>query len=1077
MLEILRDLPLFALTIFGLGAPLAARLRGAPPIERLVWAAAGGVVAAYLFGFALYVSGAPWGAAWLLPAAGGAGLFLARGELRAWRSDEDTRATLWCWAGVLVWCLGLLALVRSYSGGGWAGDWHEHWERTLFFLQRGPLDQYFIGVYPLTARPPLANLVTTVFLALGEPSYARFQVFLCLLNALAFLPIALLARRFGAGARVIPLLALVVLCNPMFAQNTTFAWTKLVTAFFVLAAVAALLGELRNEGPQHLPLALAALAAGLLTHYSAAPWIIAIGVGWLAAAKSWRTPAAWRRLAVAALPAVALGAAWLAWSCWHYGLQGAFFANTTAAAFADTTLWRALSDAAAKLLFTLVPHPFHPAEAAVLAQENAVTYLRDWWFNIYQTTLPGSLGLAGLIAGFWVWRQNRPDPGDEAKVRTFFSWMLPIVLILGAASHPTVDTWGLNHICLQPLSLLLVAWLVARLAPLLEAAGHRIWSLLLGLAMVSDLFFGIVLHYAGQALALGAPLAETARHAAGYVAGLNPAAILNFHGKQRLGVAFLADGFGVPAAGIVAALGLLFLFMWRRAQPKTPATTVASWLGVLLLGSLFARWALVAQGGQYFFGDEPRYHRGIDLYLALADARWADARQLLALPEHAAFVWLGALLSPLHQLGAWFNGQSDWSDGAQIYASAGWAAALLAVFSTAIIWLTHRLALAAGADESAALAAALLAASSNTLFYFSRHLLPYDAALCAWLGGLLLTTRPGRRAQFFAGLLVGLTYHLYNGYWFLVPVGALWWWLRRKEAGVAPFGWAAGTITGLGGPLLIGTLAGGAAYWSTLRAFSGTVKQGLFAEGWSLPWEYLWHSEGWWGALVVAALAGAVFLHRANLPRHAVHALLCAAALYLLLVLVSTVAQNFVVYGRTARPLVPLLCLAAGWAVAHLTASRPGWRRPLTGAALSAAAVMFAPHFLRVFPRDFEQRVLADFGMTKRTLEFSGSLYRPLVLPVTRPDLLLVNAQFLYPLRERLPSPPGEALLALEHPLAYPPFQYEGHTPRERALLRAGPIEMKLARLADPSAWPDHLPMSLAFSPDDRPDGHDRGRR
>lgn len=497
---------------------------------------------------------------------------------------------------------------------------------------------------------------------------------------------------------------------------------------------------------------------------------------------------------------------------------------------------------------------------------------------------------------------------------------------------------------------------------------------------------------------------------------------------------------------------------------------------LILAASLAARLLLAAQGGQYFFGDEERYHRGLDLYHALAEARWADARGLLALPEHAAFAWLGALLGPLQQLGAWSGGQGDWSQPANIYASAAWAAGLLGLFSAGCLWLVHRLAIATGADESAAFAAALLAACSNTLFYFSRHLLPYDVALCAWLGGLLLATRLGTRAQFLSGLLVGLTFHLYNGYWFLVPVGALWWWLRRRGAGATLFAWAAGAAAGLGLPLLVGTLAGGAYYWTVMRDFSGTVKQGLFAEGWSLPWEYLWHSEGWWGVLIAVGLVAAISRARAKLPAHVVHALVCAAALYALLVIASTVAHRFVIYGRTVRPLVPLLCLVAGWATAQLTTARPVWRAPLAAVAVLAAVTMFLPHYLRVFPRDFEQRTLTDFGMTKRTLEFSGSIYRPLALPVTRPDLLLVNAQFLYPLRDRLPAPAGEALFALDHPLAYAPFQYEGHTPRERALLRASPLEMKLVRPADSSAWPDHLPVPLAFGDADRPDGLDRGR-
>ena len=92
------------------------------------------------------------------------------------------------WAG--LW------LVASYSGGGWTSDWFEHWERTQFFLDRWPLDTKFLGFGALPARPPLANLVTGALLAVTRQDFAHYQFFTTLLNSLAFLPAALLARRF-----------------------------------------------------------------------------------------------------------------------------------------------------------------------------------------------------------------------------------------------------------------------------------------------------------------------------------------------------------------------------------------------------------------------------------------------------------------------------------------------------------------------------------------------------------------------------------------------------------------------------------------------------------------------------------------------------------------------------------------------------------------------------------------------------------------------------------------------------------------------------------------------------------------
>ena len=38
-----------------------------------------------------------------------------------------------------AWSLLILAMIRVYSGAGWAGDWLEHFQRSLFFLQRFPV--------------------------------------------------------------------------------------------------------------------------------------------------------------------------------------------------------------------------------------------------------------------------------------------------------------------------------------------------------------------------------------------------------------------------------------------------------------------------------------------------------------------------------------------------------------------------------------------------------------------------------------------------------------------------------------------------------------------------------------------------------------------------------------------------------------------------------------------------------------------------------------------------------------------------------------------------------------------------
>jgi hypothetical protein len=497
------------------------------------------------------------------------------------------------------------------------------------------------------------------------------------------------------------------------------------------------------------------------------------------------------------------------------------------------------------------------------------------------------------------------------------------------------------------------------------------------------------------------------------------------------------------------------------------------WLlpGVLAFSLALRVW-LALDGGQYFFGDEGRYDRGIQLYLALISGNVTDLRAIIAQPEHALFAWVGAGLTAIQHLLAQFTPYGSWSNSGPASLTISLGAAALALFSALNLYLLYRLALALGADETEATWATLLMAASNTAFYYARHLLPYDCAITFALAALIVGLgRPTLARRLGAGVLIGLTYHVYNGYWYLVPV--LWIALTLARRRLA-FACAAGTVLALLLPVLAGIAAGGTRYLATTAAFSRSVTQGMFAEGWSLPWEYFWHAEGIFGLAVVAVFVGGIIHARREerpLPGRIAGIVLVGALAYGLLVLFSAGLERFVVYARTVKPFVPLFCLLGGWGLSRLVALRPTLR-PLALAALALTVLLhFSPHFLRVFPRETEIAVLRSWGNPKRTLSVAGSIYIPLALPVSRPDLALVNAQLLYPVRAHRGFPAGRTVLAVGHALSYPPFQYESHTPRERALLRTHDISIRLIQLAAPASLPDDLPPAERFRPEDRPTG------
>ncbi len=474
----------------------------------------------------------------------------------------------------------------------------------------------------------------------------------------------------------------------------------------------------------------------------------------------------------------------------------------------------------------------------------------------------------------------------------------------------------------------------------------------------------------------------------------------------------------------------------------------------ILLIAAVLRASLALSGGQEFFGDEVRYARGYGLYHAVAAGKWGNLPLYAAQPDHPGFTAVAALTMPVHHALATIGGAGDWRDYRDVQRTLGLAALLLGLSSTLTLVLVHRLARAVGASEPAALWALFLAAATSCLCFYSRHLVPYDVALCAALAGLWLALRSPRwAAQFGSGLCIGAATVIYTGSWFFVPLGAAIV-LATRPAGarLAAFrAWALGVGLVIVATLAPGAILGGADYWRDLRSFSDSIRHGEFSEGASLPGRYWWHTEGWFGLVLAAAAAGAaVVARRGDAERRAV--LVWAALLgggYALLVLTSVGTETFVVYGRNARLLAPFVCLLGGLTLARLTAGAPRRTGLLAAGLAGLAAVNFVPHFRVEFPREFGRRVRAAHGALAHQASFADVRREPVLQPIARTDLVLVNVGVLYPLGPFVGYPPGTVLAAAPHPSTLPAYQFEGYTAAQRAELRAHPPEMRLVRLAN----------------------------
>jgi 4-amino-4-deoxy-L-arabinose transferase-like glycosyltransferase len=506
-LKIALLLALVALCCVAPGFALLKRLRWSP-LEKLVGAVAASLTMLYLVSFGLYLIKAPAWGYWCVSAVCA---FLAAWNAKAlWRllAARQVRRALAGLGVLLALLLLLLASVRHYGGGGWMGDWVEHLQRTVFWMDHLPThltdpqgNAVPLPIYPnyaLPARPPMMNIVAGFFMVQAGDDFELFQVVMTALNTLVALPCMLIARTFARrGSRVLPVVALLAAC-PLLAQNATFTWTKLLCAFFVIYAIWLYLAAWRKGDTLRMAAAFAAMSAGMLVHYSAGPFLVFM-TGHYVLALWWRRRHRWREALVAAGAAALLLATWAAWSLAVYGPKLTLASNTALTPSIQVKesplekLWLNVRD-------TLVPHPLRgamqePANTAFFAQKSELGYARDYLFLMYQSNLIVAVGAISGIVLLVLMARAVPaaagGPKGQARSLRRFWLALAIVCTLGGiAVHGERDQFGVTHVTLQPLVLLGVTAVAAWL-PSLPAALR--WLVLVG--CLADFGMGAALQF------------------------------------------------------------------------------------------------------------------------------------------------------------------------------------------------------------------------------------------------------------------------------------------------------------------------------------------------------------------------------------------------------------------------------------------------------------------------------------------------------------------------------------------------------------------------------------------------------
>jgi hypothetical protein len=476
------------------------------------------------------------------------------------------------------------------------------------------------------------------------------------------------------------------------------------------------------------------------------------------------------------------------------------------------------------------------------------------------------------------------------------------------------------------------------------------------------------------------------------------------------------------------------------------------WLAAILAVSFALRLWLSELGGQDFWPDESRYTSARMAAQDLAAGHSRDA--LVDLFGHADHVLFRPACLPVALLENWIGGIHPLL-----------VSAYLSLFSVGVIWLVWAVARRAGAPESEALWAAFLAAAANSLFLYSRFYLPYDVALFALMGALWLALgRASPTISILTGVVAGLGFLAYNGYWLLCAAVLI------LHTFLGAGGWrriaVRGACSALGLILVVAAVVGiGAALRHDLAAeyggFAGSVKQGDFHVGYRVMLEYLWYTERGMALVGLAAFTYAVL---AGFPGGLAGRLgwwlggvaIVAAGL----VFFSDVVPIFMVYGRLTRSAVPFACLGAAQGIDSFVGARgPARGRWATTVAILVALLAswnFSASLRLVFPLKFQ--TIANRKIQAGT----GAGYR---------FHRVLFAEMLWGRPLHYDLPPAREILRSAHPMQFRPYQYEGYSAAQREQMNSLDIAMRLvefdtgfrARASEWEGYPGPVRLKVAF--------------
>lgn len=485
-----------------------------------------------------------------------------------------------------------------------------------------------------------------------------------------------------------------------------------------------------------------------------------------------------------------------------------------------------------------------------------------------------------------------------------------------------------------------------------------------------------------------------------------------------------------------------------------------------MLIAYILRVLLIVNGGQLYHPDELRYYRSIEAtkHIFNGDVK-NTAKTLLKYEFHQGIATAKLVPALFHRFIHNLNHDDNllwkdlWHTPPQNFRLPALIFALPSVLSIGMIYAIQR---RAGADEAEALLGAFLMAASHSFFFFAKHLLPFDISLLIGLVAIYFAVRQPTSRIINAiriGWLVFLAFWIYNGYaTFIIIISLLYCVFLAKgvrEMLLRSLGMTAGALLFFLPIFAMNFVLLEENIIVQMRAFSETINHGTFSEGIIFPFIYFSNIEG---AISVIWLVGLVMagcriwrqppsLHR----QRATQWFACLIGLYLLMSLLSTGFQQFVVYGRVARSLLPFVVMICAFAFSPYLQHYGRRASTVFVAAISFLAMTnFVPAIQQQYPLEIAWQVYQEYDDVSFEATVETTANPPFPWWQLQPELpnaryRLLNAAHYYPITGiNSDLPAGKVILEIPHPLHYKPWQYEGLTPEERELVNRSDFKIWL---------------------------------